>query len=373
MKEYYIGLMTGTSVDSLDAALVQFNKQDQPTILNTHSTSLHEQTQQHVQTLSSSGAGEIDLIRQLDQNIALDSCKAIETLCQKASISPSSVTAIGSHGQTVRHYPTTAHRKGYSLQLGDPNIIAETTGITTVADFRRRDIAAGGQGAPLVPAFHRAAFQSTNNDRIILNLGGIANISYLPKDGKVIGYDTGPANTLMDAWCLKHQKQRFDKDGQWAKTGNCHDELLHMLLADTYFSSAAPKSTGREYFNLSWLERQLETIATKTLTPPDIQATLLELTAITVAQEINRVDPNKLTQIYVCGGGSHNIALMKKLAQHTQPRHLSTTEEIGIKPDWVEAVAFAWLAKQTMHKASGNLPSATGANNEVILGGVYFA
>jgi anhydro-N-acetylmuramic acid kinase len=372
-EEYYIGLMTGTSVDSLDAALVQFDPQDQPTIHNTYSIALPKHIQLHVQQLSSSGEGEIDLLRQLDSDIAHYSGEAIRTLCQQANIPLSAITAIGSHGQTVRHYPTTKSIKGYSLQLGDPNIIAEITGITTVADFRRRDIAAGGQGAPLVPAFHHCVFRSTKDDRLIVNLGGIANISYLPKDGEIVGYDTGPANTLMDAWCLKHQHQRFDKDGLWANAGICHESLLQRLLADNYFSSPAPKSTGREYFNLPWLEQYLDKLNTPMPSPVDIQATLLELTATTVAQEIKNVDPDNNTQVYICGGGAHNIVLMEKLTGHIQPRMLATTTKIGIEPDWVEATAFAWLAKQTMNKVSGNLPSATGANRKVILGGVYFA
>jgi anhydro-N-acetylmuramic acid kinase len=372
-KEYYIGLMTGTSVDSLDAVLVQFDAQDQPTIHNTHSISLPKHVQQQVQQLSSSGEGEIDQIRQLDNSIAHYSSKAVKALCQQANILTSNITAIGSHGQTVRHYPATKNTKGYSLQLGDPNIIAEATGITTVADFRRRDIAAGGQGAPLVPAFHHSVFRSKQNDRLIVNLGGIANISYLPIDGKTVGYDTGPANTLMDAWCLQHKHQRFDKDGLWAKTGNYHKELLLNLLDDSYFSSSAPKSTGREYFNLSWLEQKISEQETSGTPPEDVQATLLELTAKTVAQEINNVDPDNKSHIYICGGGAHNAALMERITSYIEPRSLATTANIGIEPDWVEATAFAWLAKQAMHKASGNLPAATGANKEVILGGIYFS
>ena len=372
MTEYYIGLMTGTSVDALDAVLVQFDSDNTPIIHSTYSIALPEHIQQQVQQLTSSGEDEIALIRQVDLDIALISCKAIKALCQQTDIALSTIKAIGSHGQTVRHYPTTKSVKGYSLQLGDPNLIAEMTGITTVADFRRRDIAAGGQGAPLVPAFHRAAFQSKQDDRLIVNLGGIANISYLPKNGEIIGYDTGPANTLMDAWCLKHQHQRFDKDGDWAKTGHCHNELLKTLIKDSYFSSPTPKSTGREYFNLAWLEQHLDQLKTIP-SAADIQATLLALTAKTIAQDIDKVDPHKNATVYACGGGSQNKALMEKLADYVAPRDLATTAKIGIEVSWVEATAFAWFAKQTMNRASGNLPSATGAKNDVILGGVYFA
>jgi anhydro-N-acetylmuramic acid kinase len=372
MTEYYIGLMTGTSVDALDAVLVQFDSEDTPLIHSTYSIALPEHIQQQVQQLTSSGEDEIALIRQVDLDIALISCKAIKALCQQFDIPHSAIKAIGSHGQTVRHYPATKNVKGYSLQLGDPNIIAEATGITTVADFRRRDIAAGGQGAPLVPAFHRAAFHSQQHDRIIMNLGGIANISYLPKNDEIVGYDTGPANTLMDAWCLKYQHQRFDKNGRWAKTGNCQDELLEILMADSYFSSPAPKSTGKEHFNLQWLEQHLDRLKT-TPSAADIQATLLTLTAKTIAQGIDSVDPYHNATIYTCGGGSQNAALIEKLADYVAPRTIETTAKIGIEVNWVEATAFAWLAKQTMNRASGNLPSATGAKNDVILGGVYFA
>lgn len=375
MKHYYIGLMTGTSVDSLDAALVEFDNEHFH-LLNTYSLPLPDTIQNSVKQLITSGNGEIDLLRQLDHDIAILSCETIEKLCEKSSIAPTLITAIGSHGQTVRHYPKTAHCHGYSLQVGDPNIIAEKTGITTVADFRRRDIAAGGHGAPLVPAFHRSVFQSNQRDRIILNMGGIANITYLPKQGDIIGFDTGPANTLMDSWCQQHQHQSFDKDGNWASTGAVNNDLLNLLLSHPYFSTPHPKSTGRETFNLLWLEEQLCQLKEQhnlTLPPAGIQASLLALTTETICHEITKLDPQKQADIYTCGGGSHNSALMKKLSNKLHPRAVSTTDSLGIHPDWVEAAAFAWLAKRTMDKASGNLPSVTGAEKEVILGGIYQA
>ncbi|MFT7388233.1 MAG: anhydro-N-acetylmuramic acid kinase [Candidatus Endobugula sp.] len=370
MHDYYIGLMTGTSVDSLDAALVQFSSNQQCSIIGTHSLTLPNNIRQQVKTLIRSGKGEIDALRSLDFAIAQHSCDAIKAVCLKSPISINDILAVGSHGQTIRHYPTTKNHHGYTLQVGDPNIIAEITGITTVADFRRRDIAAGGQGAPLAPAFHKAIFHSTQEDRIIINLGGIANITHLAKEGKVLGYDTGPANTLMDGWCWQHQKKHFDQDGRWAKSGTPSQELLTVMLADPYFAFSLPKSTGRERFNPVWLEECMNKINTA-LATEDVQATLLELTAVTVSQEITKVDPENQSSIYICGGGAHNSALLEKLAEHLQPRIVCTTNELGVDPDWVEALAFAWLAKQTMEHKHGNLPSVTGANRDVILGGIY--
>jgi anhydro-N-acetylmuramic acid kinase len=363
--------MTGTSVDSLDAALVQFSSNQQCSIIGTHSLALPNNIRQQVKTLIRSGKGEIDALRSLDYAIAQHSCDAIKAVCLKSHISINDILAVGSHGQTIRHYPTIQDHHGYTLQAGDPNIIAEVTGITTVADFRRRDIAAGGQGAPLAPAFHKAIFHSTQEDRVIVNLGGIANITYLPKEGDVLGYDTGPANTLMDGWCWQHQKMRFDENGQWAQSGICNQKLLHTMLDDPYFALPFPKSTGRERFNSAWLDECITQANTASLSAKDIQATLLELTAITVSQEIVKLEPSGQSSVYICGGGAHNSALLQKLASHLQPRSVCTTDELGVDPDWVEALAFAWLAKQTIEHRHGNLPSVTGANKEVILGGIY--
>jgi anhydro-N-acetylmuramic acid kinase len=365
----YIGLMSGTSVDSLDAVLINFDHND-ITIVGTHSLPISNEIRGCVHELALSGIDEISRMQFLDKAIAQLSCKAIKALCQKTNTAPNDISAIGSHGQTIRHQPQDSHNNGFSLQVGDPNIIAERTGITTVADFRRRDIAAGGHGAPLAPAFHQAAFQSTSCDRIILNTGGIANISYLPTTGKTIGYDTGPANGLMDSWTQKHLGKAYDKDGAWAKTGTPHPELLNHLLQHPFFSTPAPKSTGREDFNLPWLEDQLS--AFSSLTTADIQATLLALTVESIAHEIDQLDPHKKAEAYVCGGGAHNTLLMQKLALKLEPRKVATTTALGISPDWIEAVAFAWLAKQTINKVSSNLPSVTGAKNEVILGGIYW-
>ncbi|MFT5117249.1 MAG: anhydro-N-acetylmuramic acid kinase [Kiritimatiellia bacterium] len=362
--------MSGTSVDSVDAALVKFKK-NKPTIVSTYSLPIAKELRLSVHKLAISGKDEIAQLRYLDKEFALLSCNAIQQLCQQANCPPTSITAVGSHGQTIRHYPNNKHNVGYSLQVGDPNIIAEKTGITTVADFRRRDIAAGGQGAPLTPAFHQNVFHSTLCDRIILNTGGIANITWLPKTGNVTGYDTGPANGLMDSWCQQHQQSPFDNGGEWAKSGKVNTQLLTHLLQHPYFALSAPKSTGREDFNIPWLDQQLVSFP-QTLQAEDVQATLLALTVESISQQIEKRDSHSSAEIYVCGGGAHNIALMQSLAQRLQPRRILSTESLGIHPDWVEATAFAWLAKQNMEKAAGNLPSVTGADREVVLGGIYF-
>ncbi len=360
--------MSGTSADAIDAALVNFS-QSQPTIVGTYSLPLPEKIKDSVHQLAISGSNEIDKLQHIDQNIALYSCEAIQTLCLQAHIDKKTVRAIGSHGQTIRHQPPKHEQLGYSLQAGDPNIIAQQTGITTVADFRRRDIAAGGHGAPLAPAFHNQIFRSTEADRIIVNLGGIANIT-LVNDKKVIGYDTGPANGLMDSWCQLHLQQPFDKDGNWASNGQCDTQLLTQLLNHPFFSEGHPKSTGRESFNLPWLEKHLHQLR-YALQPVDVQATLMQLTIESLSQAIEIHDPQGRHEIYLCGGGAYNSTLVEHLKKRLTPRIVSTTDDLGIAPEWVEAVAFAWLAQQTINRAAGNLPSVTGAHHEVILGAIY--
>lgn len=381
MDDYYIGLMTGTSVDSLDAALVQLPEDGSLRLINTHAIPLADAIREHVKALTTTGNHEIESLRFLDEAIAQYACQAVHEICEKSGIATDLITAIGSHGQTVRHYPGSPTSSGFSLQVGDPNIIAETTGITTVADFRRRDIAAGGQGAPLVPAFHRAAFQTSTEDRVILNLGGIANITYLPangilaSEGTVLGYDTGPANTLLDGWCWKHTGKRFDQDGQWARSGSCDTTLLQLLLSDPYFAKNHPKSTGRETFNLTWLDQallQLDDTHRQGLSAVDIQATLLELSVVSICNEIDKIDTHRQASIYACGGGANNALFMQKLNERMIKRNVATTQTLNMHPNWVEPIAFAWLAKQTIDRKPANLPSATGAKKDVILGGVYW-
>ncbi|MCW9024965.1 MAG: anhydro-N-acetylmuramic acid kinase [Gammaproteobacteria bacterium] len=368
MNTFYIGLMSGTSVDSIDAALVSF---DNHAIQLHHALNFPISDNLREQALALLVPGKNELVRmsQLDVLYGRLFAEAAKALLKASGVSNSQVKAIGSHGQTLRHFPESDTPS--TLQIGDPNIIAEMTGITTVADFRRRDMAAGGQGAPLVPAFHQAILQDDKSNKVILNIGGIANITVLAKDPKklVTGFDTGPGNALMDSWVQKHLQQRHDDNGSWAATGTVHQALLNTLLLEPYFTQPPPKSTGRETFNLHWLEKSMQDF--QNLAPKDIQATLCELTAISIAQAITQHSTDT-EQVLVCGGGVHNQYLMQRLSQQLTQQVLSTME-VGVDPDWIEAMAFAWLAKQTLEAQPGNLPSVTGARHPVILGGIYFA
>nr|MCH9673000.1 anhydro-N-acetylmuramic acid kinase [Gammaproteobacteria bacterium] len=287
-----------------------------------------------------------------------------------AKVSRERVVAIGSHGQTIRHRPNANPR--FTMQIGDPNIITERTGVTTVADFRRRDVAAGGQGAPLVPAFHDWLFRSASVDRAVVNIGGIANVTILDstRSTTVLGFDTGPGNGLMDSWVAKHHDRRFDEGGTWASTGRVNQALLERLLGDPYFEAPPPKSTGREDFNLEWLERRAGAILSN-VAASDVQATLCALTAQSIADSITDVAPST-TELFVCGGGTHNLTLMSALRERCEARSVAPTHTLGLDPDWVEAVAFAWLAKQTLSRAPGNMASVTGAHGPRVLGGIYF-
>ena len=376
--ELYIGLMSGTSMDALDCAVVQFGTQTNHqslTILGTLGLPLPDDLRTKMLHLCEGGysnteqTGELLSWAELDCQFAQLSATAVNQLLEQLSINPAQIKAIGSHGQTIRHFPE--HAYPHSLQLGDANLIAELTGITTVADFRRRDVASGGQGAPLVPAFHQDLFHSSSTDRIILNIGGISNITLMTTDSTIptSGYDTGPGNTLMDSWIKRHKNLEFDQDGTWAASGQVNTALLDQLLSDAYFQRAAPKSTGRELFNLDWLNRYLS--ANPQIRPVDVQATLLELTAQSIATEIER----SLTtgEILVCGGGALNPVLFESLKTALSNFDVTTTSAAGLDPLWVEAAAFAWLAKQTIDGLSGNLPEVTGATGPRILGGIYQA
>jgi len=363
----YLGLLSGTSMDGIDAALVRFPKHGVE-LIATYSHPWPTSLQQELQCLTTPGNNEIDRMGELDILAADEFASAAQKLLVKAKIPTSAVTAIGSHGQTIRHRPDA--KNAFTLQIGDPNRIAEQTGITTVADFRRRDMAAGGEGAPLVPAFHNTLFSSDEEHRCILNIGGIANVTLLPPQGKpaISGFDTGPGNCLLDSWASQHIHTAFDKEGAWGATGKIHSALLKSMLADRYFDRPPPKSTGREYFNLEWLERLLSYHSG--LIPEDIQATLVALTTQSITTAIKAAAPD-CQQVLVCGGGIHNLALMEQL-QHELPQcRIESTSHFGADPDWVEAIAFAWLARQTLLGLSGNLPSVTGARHPVVLGGIY--
>lgn len=369
MSEYYIGLMSGTSMDAVDAALVDFSE-SQPKLLATHKHALPENLRIELISLCTPGLNEIHHLGELDRQVGKLFAEATNKLLAKTKITAKQITAIGSHGQTIRHCPNASYP--FTLQIGDPNTIAEETGITTIADFRRRDIASGGQGAPLAPAFHNYVFRSKKEDRIILNLGGIANITWLPMDTKlpVIGFDTGPANTLLDAWIHQHLQKNFDENGAWATSGRIDTKLLALLLNDPYFKLPPPKSTGREYFNLGWLQKILKR-SKKIIKPVDVQATLCELTALSIVQAINSLHIKQGT-ILTCGGGIKNNDLIHRLKQHAVNFNIDTTDTLGVPAEWVEAMTFAWLAQQTLAHKPGNLPSVTGAKDFVVLGGIYY-
>lgn len=365
--------MSGTSLDGVDVVLVSF-EDPEPQLLSSHCHPIPNELQQLLLTVSSPNwQGSLSSIGILNQKLGKLFASAVNQQLKTSTVRPEQVQAIGSHGQTVWHQPTGEHP--FSLQLGDANQIAELTGITTVADFRSRDMAAKGQGAPLVPAFHRKALTHKENNRIILNIGGIANITLLPAasntNNTVTGFDTGPGNGLIDAWTYKHKGSNYDKNGSWARSGTILDNILEELLSEPYFSLPSPKSTGKEIFNLSWLSNKTKEDLTS-YKPEDVQSTLTELTAITIAKNIeNNVDTQKYDECYVCGGGAHNTFLMERLQSHLPDTTVNTTQKVGIDPDWMEAIAFAWLAKQTIEGKTGNLPSSTGAKGPRILGAIY--
>ncbi|NOY63449.1 MAG: anhydro-N-acetylmuramic acid kinase [Gammaproteobacteria bacterium] len=361
----YIGLISGTSMDAVDAVLVSF-EENTPSLIAAHAQPIPQALRRDLLQLCHHG--DLDQFGRLDIKVARLFAAAVTSLLAQAQLPASAITAIGSHGQTVRHRP--AQSEPFTLQIGDPNTIAELTGITTVADFRRRDMAAGGQGAPLLPIFHDALLRHHSESRVVLNLGGIANITLLPSadDEAVSGFDTGPANTLLDAWAQRHLNSAHDINGAWAATGTVDDALLEQLLDDAYFRAPPPKSTGIEHFNIEWLEKRLD--KHRQLGPQDVQRTLTELTATTVCQAIDQHATNA-RQVIVCGGGVHNSLLMERLAAHAQPRALCSSAKYGVDPDMMEAMAFAWLAQQRLSSTPINLPSITGASHPVVLGGIY--
>ena len=373
-SELYVGLISGTSLDGIDAALVDFGAA-QPTLITAATYPFAPALHSELVALCQPGDNEIERMGRADRALGEALAAAVKALLDKAGIAATEVRAIGSHGQTIRHRPrlpgdSSSHP--FTLQIGDPATIAHHTGITTIADFRRRDLAAGGQGAPLVPAFHRAMFSDSNRGgrrhRVIVNIGGIANITALPSENAILGFDTGPGNGLMDAWIRRHQGRSFDRDGGWAATGHSQQALLAALLADPYFALPAPKSTGREYFHLDWLDRQLT--GHPGIAPADVQATLLELTAASIAQAIAAL-PFTANEVFICGGGAHNRRLMLRLEALLHPRLLAHTGELGIAPDWVEAAAFAWLARETLAGRPGNAPAVTGADRPCVLGAIH--
>lgn len=366
----FIGLISGTSVDAVDAVLCDIHSDSKIQLLDSHSQAIPSNLQQALLKFGKSqyDGDPIDQLGQLDHQAGLLFAEATKTLLDKSNYLASDIAAIGSHGQTVRHRPDSSYP--FTLQIGDPSIIAAQTGITTVADFRRRDMAHGGQGAPFAPAFHQAFFADNDRPRAVINLGGIANVTLLKPRKPAIGFDTGPANTLVDQWIYKHKQQHYDADGAWASSGQIIPELLQQLLADPYFKQPAPKSTGCEYFNAEWLAESSQQPLSE-YQPEDVQRTLLELSVKTVADAVlSQIDQG---EIYLCGGGAHNPIIIQELQNHLPSFTVTTTSDLGVEPDWVEAMTFAWFASKTLKKEPIMLSSITGSTKNSVLGGIYSA
>jgi anhydro-N-acetylmuramic acid kinase len=366
---YYIGLMSGTSMDAVDAALVEFAN-DRLKLIHFCKTPIPDSLSKTLSVVRGRDIPlAIDQYGQLDVRMGKLFAEAALRLLRDAGQRPEAISAVGSHGQTILHQPNGPD--AFSLQIANPNVIAALTGITTIADFRNMDIAVGGQGAPLTPAFHEFQFRSRQHHRIVLNIGGIANITILPtgRTKAISGFDTGPGNALLDDWMMKNQGLPMDKDGLWAQSGKVHELLLQKLKADPYFRVEPPKSTGRDYFNLEWLTANLNGFEPKP-PPADIQATLTRLTVETIADAIRQHAP-ETQEVLVYGGGAYNLALMNMLDGALKGMAVYSTERLGVKPECVEAVAFAWLAKCRLEGRTANLPSVTGASRAVVLGAIY--
>ncbi|MDE1886605.1 MAG: anhydro-N-acetylmuramic acid kinase [Gammaproteobacteria bacterium] len=365
-REYFIGLISGTSSDGADAALMEFIPA--PRLLASHFLAYPDTLRAELLEFAAGHYRNdaVDQLGRLDHELGELFAQTALELMKHAGLPAPAIRAIGSHGQTVRHRP--GGSDPFTLQIADPNIIAARTGVTTVADFRRRDLALGGEGAPLVPAFHRAVFADHNETRAVVNIGGIANLTLLPaRDGTVSGFDTGPGNLLMDLWSREHLQAPHDEGGAFAAGGKVSTALLTDLLDDAYFRRIPPKSTGREYFNRAWLQPKS---ARHPLPAADVMATLCELTARSVADAVIGCTP-RVAHVLLCGGGTHNLTLVKRLSALLPDCKLGTTTDCGVPPDWVEAAAFAWLARETLAGRPGNLPAVTGARAPSVLGGIY--
>lgn len=367
--QYYIGLISGTSVDAIDAVLLDMTNENF-SLVSSYSHPFPVTIREKILDCADARQDRLDDVASLDTAMGELLAEAVGHLLKATTVDAKQVIAIGSHGQNVRHCPL--GEQPFSVQIGDPAIIAARTGITTVADFRRRDIANGGEGAPLAPLLHRVLL-GADQGRAVLNIGGMANISYLPADidERVIGFDTGPGNVLLDMWCQQHCQQAFDHNGQWASGGHCQQRLLAQCLQDAYFQQPPPKSTGREYFHLDWLQQQLD-VCGQVISAQDVQATLAMLTAKSVADAMAFL-PTKPAELVVCGGGVHNDYLMGLLKQTLPDCQINSMLHYGVDPDSVEAMLFAWLAKQAIEKKAVDLCSITGARKPAILGGIYYA
>lgn len=360
-NELYIGLMSGTSLDGIDAALVEFDA-DGPRVHATHYRPYGDDLKEALLALHQPAANELHQALMLGNALAREYAEAVSALLDAAAVEAGQIAAIGCHGQTIRHRP----EYGYTLQIGNHALLSELSGITVVGDFRGSDIAAGGHGAPLVPAFHDMTLRHPARHRVIVNIGGIANLTSLPPGAPTSGFDCGPGNMLMDAWVAQHRGEAYDRDGAWAASGRVMPALLRAMLAEPYFAAAPPKSCGRDLFNAEWLRRHLRGDEA----PADVQATLLALTGRSIADAVTRFCPGA-QEIYLCGGGAHNTALRQELARALPACRIQVTDELGVGADWMEAIAFAWLARQALHGEPANLPLVTGARHPCILGAIY--
>ncbi|MGL6071678.1 anhydro-N-acetylmuramic acid kinase [Craterilacuibacter sp.] len=363
MTERFIGLMSGTSLDGVDAVLAAFDSTGQLTVEADFFVPYPSEIRDEVLALQPLGHNELDRSARLAVSLAGYYARAVNGLLLAEGLLPADIRAIGCHGQTIRHAP----HAGYTLQIGDLALLAELSGIDVAGDFRSRDIAAGGQGAPLVPAFHQNLFSHACTARAIVNIGGISNLTRLAPGQDVVGFDCGPGNMLMDAWIRRHLGQPYDKDGAWAVQGHSNPLLLGAMLAEPYFSAPIPKSTGRDLFDLAWLEALLGAYPASAV---DVQATLLELTAVSIANATLSYAPT-VRELYLCGGGAFNLALRQRLAALLPQLHIKDTSALGLPVHQVEAAAFAWLARQLLLRQSGNLPSVTGAYGARVLGALY--
>jgi anhydro-N-acetylmuramic acid kinase len=367
MSELFIGLMSGTSLDGVDGVLVDFASAPLQVLAHQHApfdTALRSQ----LLALNQSGPDELHRSALAANALSRLYAQVVQSLLIQGQINVGQVRAIGAHGQTVRHQPGMHDSIGYSLQIQNPSLLAELSGIAVVADWRSRDVAAGGQGAPLVPAFHQAVFGQAGQDLAVLNVGGIANLSVLSAHGDAMGFDCGPGNVLMDLWCQRHTGQAYDDAGRWAASGQVQVDLLARWMQEPFFHRAPPKSTGRDLFHAPWLDKHLA--AGPTLPPHDVQATLCALTAESIANSVSKY-ASQSSCLMVCGGGDYNQCLMGMLQAHLPQLAVVSTDTAGLPPSQVEAAAFAWLARQTCLGLPGNLPKATGAKGARVLGGIY--
>ena len=361
----FVGLISGTSMDGIDAVVASFDDDSVGLAASQAFPYPQDLGKQLRDAIRNPDSLTVDALGELDTRTGEAFRDAALGIIDAAGLQPEDIAAIGSHGQTVRHRPDLDHP--FTLQIGNPAVISTGTGITTVADFRRTDLALGGEGAPLVPPFHAWLLREAGESRAVLNIGGIANLTLLSgSDEPVTGFDTGPGNTLLDAWVRKHRDEALDAGGRWAATGKVDEDLLAKMLADPWFTKPPPKSTGFEYFNVDWLAA----LEVSEHAPEDVQATLLELTAVSIGRALTEHAPGAAT-VFVCGGGVHNARLLDRLAKQLQDGAVRSTADAGIDPDWVEAAAFAWLAMRTLAGQAGNLPSVTGARRDAVLGGIY--